>query len=74
YDDDMPTDDIWRNEGISNLNIVINDNKIVLITDYPQSTALKYDFYKNCITNGFLGYAGDRNLDILKKVDFYPPS
>ncbi|KKN02425.1 hypothetical protein LCGC14_1117840 [marine sediment metagenome] len=71
YDDNMPTDDSWRHEGITNLNIVINDNKIVLVTDYPQSTALKYDFYKNCITNGFLGYVAERNLDTLKEVDFY---
>lgn len=72
YDDNMPTDDSWRHEGISNLNIVINDSKIVLVTDYPQSTALKYNFYKSCINNGFLGYAADRNLDNLKEVDFYP--
>ena len=72
YFDNIPTNDSWRNQGIFNLNKAIDTNKIVLITDYPQSSSLKYDFYSNCITNGFLGYAADRELDSLKEFDLYP--
>ncbi len=72
YFDNIPTTDNWRNQGISNLNRAIDNNKIVLVTDYPQSTSLKYDFYRNCINNGFLGYAADRELDNLKEFDLYP--
>ncbi len=72
YFDNTPTNDSWRNQGISNLNNAIDNNKMVLITDYPQSSSLKYDFYSNCITNGFLGYAADRELDSLKEFDLYP--
>ncbi|MEE9377296.1 MAG: MJ1477/TM1410 family putative glycoside hydrolase [Candidatus Lokiarchaeia archaeon] len=72
YFDNIPTNDSWRNLGIFNLNKAIDNNKIVLITDYPQSASLKYDFYSNCITNGFLGYAADRELDSLKEFDLYP--
>ncbi|HEC39885.1 hypothetical protein LCGC14_1695510 [marine sediment metagenome] len=72
YFDNIPTNDNWRNEGIFNLNMVVNNNKFVLITDYPQLSSLKYDFYRTCITNGFLGYAADRELDNLKDYDLYP--
>ncbi len=72
YFDNTPTDDSWRNQGIFNLNFAIANKKLVLVTDYPQSSSLKYDFYSNCITNGFLGYATDRELDSLKEFDLYP--
>ena len=72
YFDNIPTNDSWHNQAIVNLNTAIENNKIVLITDYPQSASLKYDFYSNCITNGFLGYAADRELDSLKEFDLYP--
>lgn len=72
YFDNIRTNDSWRNQGIFNLNKAIDNNKIVLITDYPQSSSLKYDFYSNCITKGFLGYAADRELDSLKEFDLYP--
>ncbi|MFX1312289.1 MAG: MJ1477/TM1410 family putative glycoside hydrolase [Promethearchaeota archaeon] len=74
YFDNIPTNDSWRNEGISNLNKAITNDKIVLIIDYPQLSSLKYDFYRNCINYGFLGYATDRELDVLKQYDLYPPT
>ncbi len=72
YFDNIPTNDSWRNQGTHNLNKAIDNNKLVLIIDYPQLASLKYDFYSNCITNGFLGYAADRELDSLKEFDLYP--
>jgi len=74
YTDNNPTDDNWRNEGINNLNQAIINNKTVFITDYPQIKELKYEFYRNCIINRFLGYAAHRNLDKLEEYEFYPPT
>ncbi|MFW9990395.1 MAG: MJ1477/TM1410 family putative glycoside hydrolase, partial [Candidatus Odinarchaeota archaeon] len=74
YFDNVPTSESWQNQGIMNLNIAIDNNKIVLVTDYPQVPSLKYEFYIKCIENGFLGYVADRELDSLKENDLYPPT
>jgi len=70
YDDDDVTDEDWRDDIIENLNKALEDDKVVLIIDYP--TIELYDFYKLCIDNGFLGYATERDLDCLKNYMFYP--
>jgi cysteinyl-tRNA synthetase len=71
YFDNTPTSISWRNEGINNLNHALNLNKTVLITDYPQLKTSKYKFYENCIYNGYLGYAANRELDKLEETNFY---
>lgn len=49
-------------------------NKTVFIIGYPQTKELKYEFYRICIINRFLGYVTHRNLDKLEKYEFYPPT
>ena len=72
YDDDEPTDDDDREDSIKNLNKVIKDEKTVLIIDYPTNWINIYDFYKNCVDNGFLGYATNRDLDSLYNHWIFP--
>jgi len=74
YFDNTPTSVSWRNEGIKNLKYALNNNKTVLITDYPQLKASKYELYQHCISNGYLGYAANRKLDRLQEYNFYPPT
>ncbi len=70
YDDAEKTDEEWRDEGIDNLNEALGEDKVVLIIDYPISE--KYDFYKNCVDNGYLGYAAEKDLDRLNNYFLYP--
>ena len=72
YNDDIATEEDWREEGIENLKEALDADKTVLVTDYPTIESVIYDFYSNCINNGFLGYAGERDLDSLKEYWFYP--
>ena len=69
--DDEETDEDDREDAIDNLNKALDEDKAVLVIDYP-STEYKYDFYKNCIDNGFLPYAAERDLDYLDEYMFYP--
>ncbi len=65
YDDDELTDADVREDSIKNLNKVLKEEKTILIIDYPTNWINIYEFYKNCVDNGFLGYAPDRELDSL---------
>lgn len=70
FDDDEITDEDWSDDVIDNLNKVLDEDKIVLVIDY--TIEYKYDFYKNCIENGFLPYAAERDLDFINEFFFYP--
>ena len=70
YDDDESTDDDWRDDIIGDLNYALDEEKAVLVIDYTYD--YRYDFYKNCINNGFLPYAADRDLDYLDEYMLYP--
>ncbi len=70
YDDDDETDEDWRDDAIENLNEALEDDKAVLIIDYP--TLEIYEFYKLCIDNGYLPYGAERDLDCLKYYSLYP--
>ncbi len=72
YYDDSKTSDFWRIEGISNLNYALNVNKTVLIIDYPISSSKIYNFYDNCIKNGFIPYRSNRELNNLYQYSYYP--
>ncbi len=71
YDDDEETDEDDREDAIDNLNEALDEDKAVLVIDYP-SSEYRYDFYKLCVDNGFLPYAAERDLDYLKEFIFYP--
>ena len=71
YDDDEETDEDDREDAIDNLNEALDEDKAVLVIDYP-SSEYRYDFYKLCVDNGFLPYAAERDLDYLKEFMFYP--
>ncbi|MFX1256972.1 MAG: MJ1477/TM1410 family putative glycoside hydrolase [Promethearchaeota archaeon] len=72
YNDDDETDEEDREDGVNNLNKVLENNKAVLIIDYPTSEEKKYNFYKLCINNGFLPYAAERDLNGLLEYWYYP--
>ena len=72
YEDNDPTDTDWRDQGIDNLNLALDDNKAVLVIDYPTIMGNIYDFYQRSINEGYLAYAADRELDSLKEYSFYP--
>ncbi|MHA1148735.1 MAG: MJ1477/TM1410 family putative glycoside hydrolase [Promethearchaeota archaeon] len=75
YNDNDKTDNDWREQGINNLNRVLEDNKAVLVTDYPTEMDKIYDFYTKTIEDcGYLAYAAERDLDNLKEYDFYLPT
>ncbi len=69
YNDDDETDEDWRDDAIENLNEALEDDKAVLIIDYP--TLEIYEFYKLCIDNGYLPYVAERDLDCLKYYSLY---
>jgi len=70
FDDDEITDEDWSDDVIDNLDKVLDEDKIVLVIDY--TIEYKYDFYENCIENGFLPYAAERDLDFINEFFFYP--
>lgn len=70
FDDDEETEEVDRDDAIDNLNEALDEDKAVLIIDYTSEH--KYDFYKNCIDNGFLPYAAERDLDCLTDYFLYP--
>jgi len=72
YDDDDPTDDDDREDSIKNLNKALEEEKAVLIIDYPTNLINIYDFYKNCVDYGFLCYATNRELDRLYEHWCFP--
>ena len=65
YDDDDIADEDDRKDSIKNLKKVLKEEKAVLIIDYPTNWINIYEFYRNCVDNGFLGYATNRDLDAL---------
>ena len=71
FDDDEETEEDEHEEIIDDLNKALDEEKTVLIIDYP-STEYYYDFYKLSIENGFLPYASERDLDYLNEFMFYP--
>ncbi|MFX1338319.1 MAG: MJ1477/TM1410 family putative glycoside hydrolase [Promethearchaeota archaeon] len=72
FDDDDPTDEEDRVKSIKNLNKALEEEKAVLIIDYPTNWINNYEFYKNCADNGFLGYATNRELDRLYEYWYFP--
>ena len=71
FDDNEETEEDERDDIIDDLNKALDEEKTVLIIDYP-STEYYYDFYKLSIENGFLPYASERDLDYLNEFMFYP--
>ncbi len=71
YNDDEATDDDWREEGTKNLDKALENDKAVLIVDYPVSAGNIYDFYKSALERGYLPYAGDRELNSVKEQWYY---
>ncbi|TFG27502.1 MAG: hypothetical protein EU532_07325 [Promethearchaeota archaeon] len=74
YDEDEPTDEDDREDSTKNLNKILEDEKTVLIVDYPTNWINIYDFYKKCVDNGFLGYATNRDLDSIYEYWCFPPT
>ena len=72
YDDDDITDEDDREDSIKNLKKVLKEEKTVLIIDYPTNWINIYDFYKNCVESGFLGYATNRELNGLYEYWCFP--
>lgn len=72
YDDEDITDEDDREDSIKNLKKVLKEEKTVLIIDYPTNWINIYEFYKNCVDNGFLGYATVRELDSLYEHWCFP--
>ncbi len=72
YDDDDITEEDDREDCIKNLNKALKEDKTVLIIDYPTNWIYIYDFYQNCVNNGFLGYATNRELDSLYEHWCFP--
>ena len=74
YDDDQITESSTQKEGILNLNLALNANKVVLIIDYPIIMDNIYECYRSCINAGFLAYVAERELNSLKEYSFYSPT
>lgn len=73
YYDNSKNDEKNISEIKSYLNIMLAAGKPVLIVDYATIYSRIYDVYQSASGDGFLVYAGPRNLHILRNYDFALP-
>ncbi len=71
FNDDEAMDAEWREEGTTNLDQALENEKVVLIVDYPVSLCNIYDFYKRTVEHGYIPYAGERELNNIKEQWYY---
>ncbi len=73
FNDNRKNDEGEILQIIELLNLLKNEDKTILIIDYPTRKPVIYQAYSQAYDNGYLAYVGPRDLDELITYDFSLP-